>query len=78
MTSPNPPELDALIAQAKATEDTDDSAILVINGIVARVAKAVADFAAANPTVNMSTLTALTTDLKAKSDALAAAITAVP
>lgn len=60
-------ELDNLTAQVKANDDLLDSAIVLINGIADRITAAGVD-----PTK----LTALTTELKAKDNALAAAVTA--
>ena len=60
-------ELDALTAQVKANSSLLDSATTLINGIAARITAAGTDPAA---------LKALTDELKAKDDALAAAVTA--
>jgi chromosome segregation ATPase len=60
-------ELDTLTAQVKATDDAEQSALVLINGIAARLAAAGTDPAALN---------ALAADLKTNSDALAAAVTA--
>lgn len=60
-------ELDALTAQVKANSSLLDSATTLINGIAARITAAGTDPVA---------LKALTDELKAKDDALAAAIAA--
>ncbi len=60
-------ELDALTAQVKANSDLLDSATTLINGIADRITAA---------GVDPVKLKALTDELKAKDDALAAAITA--
>lgn len=60
-------EMDDLAAQVKANSDLLDSATTLINGIADRITAAGVD-----PTK----LAALTTELKAKDDALAAAVTA--
>ena len=60
-------ELDALTVQVKANSDLLDSATTLINGIAARITAAGTDPAA---------LKALTDELKAKDDTLAAAVTA--
>lgn len=60
-------ELDDLTAQVKATDDAEQSALVLINGIAARLAAAGTDPAK---------LAALTSDLKSNSDALAAAVVA--
>jgi len=60
-------EVDDLTAQVKANSDTIDSAVLLINGIADRITAA---------GVDPEKLTALTTELKAKDDALAAAVVA--
>ncbi len=59
--------LDALVAQVAANKTVIDSAIVLINGIAARIAAAGADPAA---------LAALVDDLKASDSALAAAVAA--
>lgn len=60
-------ELDALTAQVHASDDVAASALVLINGIAARLAAAATDPAA---------LTALSAELKTNSDALAAAVVA--
>jgi len=60
-------EMDALTAQVEATHGAVESAITLINGIAARIAAAGTDPAA---------LSALTSDLKAETDALAEAVAA--
>jgi hypothetical protein len=59
--------IDDLTAQVKATDDAEQSALVLIDGIAARLAAAGTDPEA---------LAALTTDLKTNSDALAAAVVA--
>lgn len=60
-------ELDALTAQVKSNSDLLDSATVLINGIADRITAA---------GVDPAKLAALTTELKAKDDILAAAVTA--
>jgi predicted nucleic acid-binding Zn-ribbon protein len=60
-------ELDDLTTQVKATDDTEQSALVLINGISDRLAAAGTD---------PVKLAALTADLKTNSDALAAAVVA--
>ena len=60
-------ELDALAAQVKSNSDLLDSATILINGIADRITAA---------GVDPAKLAALTNELKAKDDALAAAVTA--
>lgn len=60
-------ELDALTAQVEATDNAQQSALVLINGIAARLAEAGTDPAK---------LQALTESLKTNSDQLAAAVTA--
>ena len=60
-------ELDALTAQVKSNSDLLDSATALINGIADRITAA---------GVDPAKLKALTDELKAKDDALAAAVTA--
>jgi len=60
-------ELDALTTQVKANTDAEESALVLINGIAARIAAAGTDPAA---------LSALTSSLKTDADKLAAAVLA--
>jgi len=60
-------ELDDLTAQVKSNSEVEASALTLINGIAARITAASTDPAA---------LKALTDELKAKDDQLAAAVTA--
>ncbi len=60
-------ELDDLTAQVQANDDVEASAVILINGIAARIAAAGTDPAK---------LTALTTSLKTSADTLAAAVAA--
>lgn len=60
-------ELDDLTTQVQATDDAEQSAIALINGIAARI-----DAAGTDP----KALAALTASLKSKSDELAAAVVA--
>lgn len=60
-------ELDDLSAQVQANDDVEASAVLLINGIAARIAAA---------GVDPAKLSALTTSLKASADSLAAAVAA--
>jgi predicted nucleic acid-binding Zn-ribbon protein len=60
-------ELDTLTAQVKANSDLLDSATVLINGIAARIDAAGTD---------STKLAALSAELKAKDDVLAAAVTA--
>lgn len=60
-------EFDAMTAQVQANNDAIDSAVVLINGIADRITAA---------GVDPAKLTALTTELKAKDDALAAAVVA--
>lgn len=71
------PILDPLEAQIKASDDVIDSAVLLINGIQAQIADAVTKAIANGATAaELAPLTDLNTTLKAKTDALAAAILA--
>ena len=70
-------EVDALTAQVKANNDLIDSATALINGIAGRIDAAVAAAVAAGAnTADLAAITALSTELKAKDDTLAAAVTA--
>jgi len=60
-------EMDALTAQVKANSDAVDSAVTLINGIADRITAAGVDPVA---------LSALTTELKAKDEALSTAVVA--
>ncbi len=62
-------EMDALAAAVKKTSDTEDSAILLIQGIAKQLADAIAN---GNP----AALKALSDELTTKADALAAAVVA--
>ncbi len=74
-----PQVIDDLVAQATATEGVIDSAVVVINGIQARIDAAVT--AALNngaTAAQLAPVVQVSTDLKTKSDALAGAIATVP
>lgn len=60
-------ELDALTTEVKKNTDTEESAVVLINGIAARIAAAGTDPVA---------LSALTTSLGTSADSLAAAVVA--
>jgi ATP/maltotriose-dependent transcriptional regulator MalT len=66
-------ELDTLTAQVKANSDAVDSATALINGIAARIDAAVAGGATQ---ATLAAMTALSSELKAKDDTLAAAVVA--
>ncbi len=70
-------ELDATIAQIQATETVLDSALVYVNSVPGLIKTAV-DAALVNgaTAAELAPLTALHADLKAKSDAVAAAIVA--
>jgi len=69
--------LATLQSQVTSTETVDDSAIALINGIAAQIAAAVAKAVAAGATpAELQAVSDLGTSLKAKSDALAAAVAA--
>lgn len=69
--------IDALAAQAKANEDVEDSAVLVLNGIAARIDAAVQAALAGGATADqLSAVTTVSSDLKTHADALAAAVAA--
>jgi uncharacterized small protein (DUF1192 family) len=70
-------EVEALTAQVKANNDLIDSATALINGIAGRIDAAVAAAVAAGASsTDLAAITALSTELKAKDDTLAAAVTA--
>jgi hypothetical protein len=70
-------ELDQLTAQVKANTDAEDAAVIALNGIAARIDAAVATATAAGASpATLAAITALSTDLKAHADPLAAAIVA--
>jgi type IV pilus biogenesis protein CpaD/CtpE len=60
-------EFDALTAQVQANADAENSALILINGIAARITAA---------GVDPAKLSALTAELKASGDALSAAVVA--
>lgn len=69
--------LDALAAQVTATTDVEDSAIALINGIAARIQAAVdAAIAGGASAADLAPVTDEIAALKAKTDALAAAVQA--
>ncbi len=71
------PTIDALVTQVTASEDVIASATLLINGIPVLLQAAIDKALAGGATAaQLAPLTALNTDLKAKSDALAAAVAA--
>ena len=69
-------EIDALTTEVTETVGIIQSAVTLINGISARIQEAVDAALAANPGADLTPLVALTTDLNASSEALAAAVTA--
>jgi len=74
-----PQVIDDLVAEATAVEGVIDSAVLVINGIQARIDAAVAAAIANGATAaQLAPVAQVSTDLKAKSDALATAVAANP
>jgi predicted kinase len=68
-------EIDDLAAQVKANEDAEDSATLLVNGTAARFDAAIAAATSLSP-ADRAKLVALSADLKAHADALAAAVVA--
>jgi hypothetical protein len=68
-------EIDDLVAQVKASDDAVDSATLLVNGVAARIDAAVAAAASLSP-ADKAKLVALSADLKAHADPLAAAVVA--
>lgn len=71
------PTLDALAAQITQTTDAEDAAIALLNGIAARIQAAV-DAALANgaTAAELAPVTTEVANLKAKTDALSAAVVA--
>lgn len=66
-------------AQATANTDAEASAVLVLNGLAARIQAAIDAFKAANPSVTDAQLAGLqaeVTSLKTSADALGAAVAA--
>jgi hypothetical protein len=73
---PSPaPWVTALVNQAQANEDAEDSADIVINGIASQISTAVAN-ATGLSDADKATLQGLAAQLKAHSDPLSAAIVA--
>lgn len=71
------PTLDALAAQVKANTDAEASAVIVINGIAARIQAAVDAAIAGGATAeDLKPVTDEIASMKASSDALSAAIVA--
>jgi len=69
-------ELDALVVQVAETNGTMESAVVAFNGITAKLDKLAADLAAAG--IDNAVVVTASADLKSRTDALAAAIVAVP
>jgi hypothetical protein len=65
-------EIDDLMAQAKATEDTEEAAVIVLQGLAGQIATLTQN--ATDLATLKGQLGQLTTELKAKTDPLAAAI----
>lgn len=71
-------DFSAHTAQIESTKGTEASATVLINTFQTRLDAGIADAVAANDAVDLTTLDALSADLKASSDALAAAVAANP
>lgn len=63
-------------AEISRDRDVKSSAIALINGFQTRLDQGIADAVAANDEVDLTTLNALSADLKASTDELAAAVAA--
>lgn len=71
------PTLDALAAQVKANTDAEAAAVIVLNGIAARIQAAVdAAVAGGASAADLAPVQAEVDSLKASSDALSAAVVA--
>lgn len=71
------PTIDALVAQVQASDTVFDSAVAFINGVPGLISAAVAQALAGGATAaQLAPVTAVATDIKAKSDAIQAALTA--
>lgn len=68
------PELDNLTNEVAQTKDVQGSAVTLLNGLKARLDKAIADLAAQG--VSNETLNALSSDLDTSTNDLAAAVAA--
>ena len=69
-------DFSAHAAEIARDKDVKSSAIGLINTFQTRLDQGIADAVAANDAVDLSTLEALSTDLKASTDELAAAVAA--
>lgn len=69
-------DLSGITAQVSATTSVEASAAVLINGFGAKLDAAIADAVAANDSADLSALTDLSSELKASSDSLAAAVAA--
>jgi hypothetical protein len=67
-----------IAAQVETTVGVEASAAALISGFQARLDAAIAEAVAANDNADLTALTALSDELKASSDALAAAVAANP
>lgn len=77
MSTTGNPIIDALLAQAAENEKVEDSAVIVINGIQARIDAAVQAALANGATAEqLAPVTQVSTDLKTHADALGAAVAA--
>jgi len=72
-----PQVIDDLVAQATVNESVEDSAVIVLNGLQARIDAAVQAALAGGATADqLSAVTQISTDLKSHADAMAAAVAA--
>ena len=69
-------DLSGIKAQVESTTSVEASAAALINGFQAKLDQAIADAVAANDSADLSALTDLSSELKASSDGLAAAVAA--
>lgn len=75
-TAQNQAAIDAAVAAITAEGDTVKAAVAALDGVTQRITDAVNEFAAANPTVDVSALLAATAAEQANTQALAAAVVA--
>lgn len=72
-----PQVIDDLVAQATVNESVEDSAVIVLNGLQARIDAAVQAALAGGATADqLAPVAQISADLKAHADALAAAVAA--
>ena len=71
-------DFSSLISEVENTKGVEASAVAALQGVVGRIEEAVAEAIAANDAADLSAIESAVADLRASSDALAAAIPVEP